>query len=442
MAGVTLNAGTIAIGCGAGMATCLIAVVLPQFTVTSMARFHGDWLRGSRDAGGPGQAPVRAALVVCQVALALALVAGAGLLVRTVRHLSATPLGFDAPQVVTVQATLPMPGYREPARQVEFDRAVLDRLAQLPGVQSVAMGAPLTGGMGASLSIFGQAQPEGRPEVTYFPISPGFLATLGIPLKEGRDLQATDTRDSERVVVINETMARQFWPRGDAIGSRVRLGPSTDAPWITIVGIVGDVRQHGVLQAVRPTSYGSTAQYFFPSRHYSLRVQHPPASIAADIRAVLRSIDPAVPVGAVSGLDEIVRRQLARQRLAMWVLTGFGVTALVLCGFGVYGVASLTSRLRRREFAIRAALGARPSRIRWIVVRQALVLAGLGSAGGLGIAVAGTRLLAGLLHGVRPIDRPSFVAATAAVWLLAAFAAWYPARHAGRVDPLQALKHD
>jgi putative ABC transport system permease protein len=237
-------------------------------------------------------------------------------------------------------------------------------------------------------------------------------------------------------------MARQFWPRGDAIGSRVRLGPSTDAPWITIVGIAGDVRQHGVLQAVRPTSYGSTAQYFFPSRHYSLRVQHPPASIAADIRAVLRSIDPAVPVGAVSGLDEIVRRQLARQRLAMWVLTGFGVTALVLCGFGVYGVASLTSRLRRREFAIRAALGARPSRIRWIVVRQALVLAGLGSASGLGIAVAGTRLLAGLLHGVRPIDRPSFVAATAAVWLLAAFAAWYPARHAGRVDPLQALKHD
>ena len=283
-------------------------------------------------------------------------------------------------------------------------------------------------------------QPDGRPEIGYIPVSPGFLKTYGMRLLEGRDLEPTDTSATEPVVLINETMARRFWPDGRAVGARVRIGPDPASQWITVVGVIADVRQNGAAMDIRATAYGSTAQFSFPSRFFSVRVDNPPAGLPRDMLAAVRAVDPTVPVGTVSGLDEVLYRQLARQRLVMYVLICFGATSLLLSAFGVYGVAAMSSRLRQREFAIRAALGARPSSIRRIILKQAVLLATAGSLAGLALAFAGTRVVEGLLHGVTPLDRISLAAATAVVWALAVIAAWHPARYAGRVDPLAALK--
>ena len=387
-----------------------------------------------------GHARLRSALVTLQVAFALSLMVGAGLSIRTVYHLATLPLGYDASRVVTFPATLAGPKYRDAASHMAFERAVLERIEQLPGVVSASVGGPLAGGMGASLTVFGQPQPDGRPEIGYIPVSPGFLRTYGMRLVEGRDLLPTDTVDSPPVVLINETMARRFWPDGTAVGARVRIGPDPNSSWITVAGVIADVRQDGAIMHVRPLAYGSTAQFSFPSRFFSVRVDNPTASLPRDLVAVARAVDPSVPIGAVSGLDQVLFRMMTRQRFAMYVLLSFGGTALVLCVFGVYGVVAVSSRLRQREFAIRAALGARPATIGWLILRHAVLLATVGSVVGLSIAAAGTRVLSGLLHGVTPLDLASFLLATAAVWTLAVFAAWHPARSAGRTDPISVLK--
>jgi predicted permease len=440
MSAIDVTTGTVAIVWAIGLVTCCAAVVLPYLTFASSATSRSEWLRGDMRTSTAGHRRVRAILVSFQVALALALVASAALLVRTMYFLSTRPLGFDAALVSTFSTTLPSPRYRVAAQHMEFERAVLERLRALPGITSATVGGPLAGGMGASITVFGQPQPDGRPEIGYIPVSPGFLKTYGIRLLEGRDLAPTDTADTEPVVLINETMARRFWPGGRAVGGRVRIGPDPASPWITVAGVIADVRQNGVAIDIRPTAYGSTAQFSFASRFFSVRVENPPASLPRDMLAVVRAVDPTVPVGTVSGLDEVLYRQLARQRLAMYVLIAFGATSLLLSSFGVYGVAAMSSRSRQREFAIRAALGARPSSIRRIIFTQAVLLATAGSTAGLALALAITRVVEGLLHGVTPLDSISLVAATLAVWGLSMIAAWHPARHAGRADPLAALK--
>ena len=194
-------------------------------------------------------------------------------------------------------------------------------------------------------------------------VAPGFLEGIGVRLVSGRQLDEGDREGAPEVVVINETMARTFWPAGDALGARVQIGsgaPSND--WITVVGIIADVRQHGPTQAVRPHAFGTTWQYSFPRRNFVLRTDALPASLMTDVRAAVRRIDPALAVGTIQPFDQLVSDRTARHRLVMLALTGFGVVALVLSAFGLYAVVALTSQLRRREYAIRLALGARTGR--------------------------------------------------------------------------------
>jgi putative ABC transport system permease protein len=259
---------------------------------------------------------------------------------------------------------------------------------------------------------------------------------------EGRDIAETDVQESTPVVLINETMARQYWPGGGAVGARVRIGPGTAAPWITVIGIVADIRQHGPTQPVIPTSFGSTRQYSWPRRHFSVRSDLAAAALAADLRAAVRAQDPGVPMGAIQTVDDMVHTQTGRHRLVTFALAFFGIVATVLCAFGLYAVVALTSGMRRREYAIRMALGAPRGRVGWMVVRQALVIGGVGAVLGLLIAATGTRILAGLLHGVRPVDAATFATAGAVVLALAALAACVPARAAARVDPVEALKSE
>ena len=430
---------------GAGMVIGLlaggVASVLPAGAggCSSM-----EALRSSRSSAGSQHASVvRSGLVVVQVALALVLLVGAGLLVRTMHHLSTTSLGFAPDGLTTFTVTMPAPRYETDASQIEYERAVIARLEAMPAVRAAtaSVGFPVVGSTRASLSIFGRPE-VGRDEIMYMSMAPGFIQTTGMRLLEGRDLAPSDSDTAPPVVLINETMARHYWPNGGAVGTRVRIGPGTESPWITVIGIVADIRQHGPTQPVMPTSFGSTYQYSWPRRHFTVRSDQSSAALASDLRAVVRSIDPEVPMGVIQTVDDMVYNQTGRHRLVMLALTFFGVVATVLCVFGLYAVVALTSQMRRREYAIRMALGAARGNVRWMVVRQALMIGMGGVAVGLCVAAIGTRVLEGLLHGVRPLDTPTFAVAGVAILGMAALAASLPARAAGRVDPVESLKAD
>ena len=439
---IGLDAFTVAAGIGAGLLIGLVAAMLPRSVVKVAAN---DTLRSSRgSAGDAGVTATRSVLVAMQVAIALLLLVGAGLLVRTVQHLTQRDLGFNSTGLTYLQVNLPGAKYRATEAQLQFERDVLERARAIPGVSSAtaSVGYPLWGGMMAGLAIKGEAPQAARREIAYLSVSPNFVRDIGARIIAGRDLQPTDTVNSPRVVVINETMARRFWPNGDAIGTDVYIGPgSPGEQWITIVGIMADMRAHGVTETIRPTAFGTTQQYSWARRHIGVRSDATrPISLAADLRSAVHAVDPAIAVAAVTTADQALSDGMARHRLVMIALIVFGAVALVLCISGLYAVIVLNSQQRRREYAIRVALGASRGGVRWMVVRQALVLAASGATAGLVAAGFGTRLIQGLLQGVQPLDVTTFVVATAALIALAALAAWHPASRAERVDPVETLK--
>ncbi len=440
LATIELDVVTMAAALATGVIIGLVASVLPRRIVGTQP---SDALRVSR--GGSVDRRLtrtRTMLVTAQVALALVLLVGAGLLIRTVRHLTTMPLGFQPDNLVITSMLLPVPKYRTPESQIQFERDLVERVSQIHGVRAAvaSVGVPIIGGMMAGLAIKGEAE-GARREIAYFSVAPDFMSKMGATLVAGRDLQPSDLRNGPRVVIVNETMARMFWPQGNAIGSEVYIGPGNPDQWITVVGIVADIRMHGPTETIRPAAFGSTWQYSCPRRHITVRTAgDAPASLASDLRAAIHGIDPTIPAGAVSTVETLIAERTARHRLASLALTLFGSLALVLCASGLYAVVALTSRLRQREYAIRLALGARTADVRWLVFKQAMLIAGVGTVAGLAAAVGGTRILEGLLHGVNAIDRPIFAAAGAALLLLAGLAAWQPARQAARVDPLETLK--
>jgi predicted permease len=437
---VSLDRVSAALGFGVGVLTGIVAAFVPLGAADPL-----DPLRGARGAAGSARVTaMRSGLVVAQVALALVLVVGAGLLVRTVHHLTTTSLGFDADGLTTFTVTMPVPKYGTEERQIAYEREMLERLARIPGVTmaTASVGFPVVGGVRASLSIQGRSDESGRGEIAYMSMAPGFVESVGMTLKEGRSLTAADRASAPLVVVINETMARQYWPGGGAIGALTRIGPGTGGPLIAVVGIVADVRYHGPTAPVIPAAFGSTLQFSWPRRHFTVRTAGAAANLGAELRAAVRAIDPAVPMGPIQTVDDMVGLQTARHRLVMFALGFFGVVAAALCACGLYGVVALSSQMRRREYAIRMALGAARQGVRWMVVRQAVVLAATGAGAGLLLAALGTRALEGLLHGVAPLDRSTFAVSAAGVLCLAVLSAWLPARAAGRIDPVEALKSE
>jgi predicted permease len=442
LAPVSFEFTTAIVGLGLGVATGVFAALAPH---GAMKRLQvGDSLRAARGSTGDRRlTAVRSALVFAQVAIAMVLIVGAGLLVRTVTNLSATSLGYRTDQLTYFHVTLPLPSYRPTERQVQFERDVRERIAAIPGVTGVSasVGFPVMGSMGARLTIMDRSQAAAPPEIAYYSVTPGFFRFLDVPVLEGRDIAETDDFPAPRVVVINQTMARMFWPEGNAIGAKVKIGAgaATDRE-IVVVGIAADVRQNGPAQPVRPTAYGSTLQYSWPRRHIAVKTDRRLASLAEQLRATVHAVDPAVATTAATPIDEVVEGQTARHTLVMYTLTFFGTVATVLCGLGLYATVALSSQFRRREYAIRVALGASRSRVCWLVVRQSLMLAFGGAVVGLVAASAGTQALDGLLYGVTAVDTATFTLAFVAMLVLAATSSSWPAIRAGRVDPAETLK--
>ena len=437
---IALDGWLVAFGLAAGTLAGLAAALMPSKLMSGGATL--DALHVSRGGTGDRVATAwRSSLVVGQVALALVLIAGAGLLVQTVRNLTTMPLGFESANWTMFSVNLSA-RYDTEERQVQFERETVEALRRLPGITDAhaSVGVPVIGGMMAALRIYGQPSDAPLSEIAYMSLAPGFMEAMGVQLTAGRQLSADDHAGAPNVVVINETMARMYWPAGDAVGAQVYIGPGTPGQeWITVVGVVADVRQHGPTLPVRPHAFGTTLQYSFPRRNFILKAASPSATLAADVRAAVRQIDPALAISGLQPLDQLIADRMARHRLVMLALTVFGVVALVLSVFGLYAVVALSSQSRRREYAIRVALGAPRAAVRRLVLGQGVRLAAAGTAAGLALAAVGTRLLQGLLHGVEPLDALTLSSAIAVVLVLSLTAALLPALRASRVNASEVL---
>jgi putative ABC transport system permease protein len=394
-----------------------------------------------------GSDVTRRALVVIQVALALVLMVGAGLLLRSVQHLFAVPTGFDPANVLTLQVQTAGQRFRNPVAVHQFFERALDAVRQVPGVTAAASTTqlPLSGDedvWGVRFESPAPAAAMENPDGYRYAVSPGYFEAMGIRLVRGRLLNERDIADAPPAAIINESFARRRLPGVDPIGQRVQIGPER-APWFTVVGVVADTR-HASL-ALRPADivYMTSeqwAQFADGARWLVVRGRESPAALTAAIRAAVSSIDKDQPIVRVETMEERVRASEAERRLALLLFEAFSVVALMLAAIGTYSLLSGSVTERLREIAVRTALGASRSSIVALVLRQGVLLTAAGVAIGLAAALFAGRLLDTLLFGVARTDLVTYAAVIALLTVVSVMAAWLPAWRAARVDPNAVLR--
>jgi len=400
--------------------------------------------RGTTDRGGRR---LRSLLVVSEFALAVMLLCGAGLLIRSFLHLQDVSPGFDAGGILTASISLPEGRYADGAARSTFFRQLVERAGILPGVQAAAISMALPPNllvMTNPYTVEGRPLPPGRnpPAVAQLLIGGDYFDALGVTLLRGRDFSEADADGAPGVVIINETMAATLFPNEDPIGRRLQLGdPDPESPWVTIVGVAADVKYTGLDRTPEPTMYTPYDQnLWWPTMYLVLRSSVDPAGLTQAVRAQVAALDPLLPVARVRTMNELLGQSVAEPRFRTTLLAIFAAVALLLATVGIYGVLSYSVGQRTQEIGIRMALGAQGRDVLTLVLRQGITLAGLGLAIGLAAAASLSRVLASLLFGVGPMDLATF-GAVALVMLAAALLACYvPARRATRVDPLVALR--
>ena len=387
---------------------------------------------------------VRQSFVMAEIALALTVLCGAGLLGRSLMELQSVKPGFTAASALSLRVTLPQRSYRDSNAQHIFYTRVIDGLAALPGVTFVGGTSflPLAG-VGPGTSFWRADMPQPKPEerlvVDARPVTPGYFTAMDIPMLAGRDVTAADTPDKEPVAVINETFARLVYPGDNPIGRKFILNLGNDKPH-EIIGVVGDVKLVTLEGEIRPTAYLSSRQYAFGLMNFVVRTTGDPALLAPSAVRIVRDIDPLLPVSAVRPLEEVFAESIARPRLTAVAMSIFAGAALLLAALGVYGIVAYSVSQRAREFGIRVALGARPGQIIGMVVGQNLRIVAFGLIAGLVAAIPATRLLRGLLFQVGPNDPMTFVAIGVMLAAVAIVASYLPARRGTQVDPVVTLK--
>jgi putative ABC transport system permease protein len=403
---------------------------------------------GRTSGGGAGRQRIRSLLVVSELALALVLLAGAGLLIRSFQRLQQVDRGFNEAGLLTFQLSLPQAKYAEPSQQTAFYNRLLQGINSMPGVQSVGMVSdlPLAGGnTNWGLTIEGRPLPpsEDSRRTDYRVISPDYFRAMNIPLKDGRQFTGQDVADQPLVAVVNERLASLYFPGENPIGMRVHIGRvDNDFPWHTIVGVVGNVKHSGLGEGFDPELYYPVLQDPTPSTNVVVRAVGPPVSLAASVRHEVSAIDREEPISNVRTMEEVVSDSVASRRLNMVLLGIFAAVAAALAAVGIYGVMSYTVAQRTHEVGIRIALGARPSDILKLLVGHAALLAVIGAGIGLVGAFALTRLMSSLLYGISPTDPVTFAIITLVIILIALIASLIPARRALKVDPIVALRQE
>jgi putative ABC transport system permease protein len=390
-------------------------------------------------------------MVVAQIALALVVLVGAGLMVRTVHELEDQYAGLRPSSVLTLATDLPRSKYDEPQKRRSFYDEVLARVGSLPEVQSVAYttSVPLDW-QGGTTSV----NLEGRPiepgviyDANHRQVSSAYLATMGIPLLRGRHFDERDRLEAEPVAIVNETMARQFWPGEDAIGKRFKLRrPEPDEPWRVVVGVAGDVRQMGTDAPTKAEMYlpysQMTSAPSFAARSLVIRTSGDPVRIVAAVRREIRAVDPDQPLSDIRTMADIIDKETAPRRVGTTLSSAFAVLALALASIGIYGILSFFVAQQTRQIGVRLALGAQPRAVLSLVLRKGLVLTLAGVAIGLAASLALTRLMQNLLFGVSAFDPLTFAAVAVVLTIVALAACALPARRAAKVDPLVALRYE
>lgn len=440
----------------------LVVSVLTGVLFGAVPALHAratDLAGALRDRSGNGDsgAAIRGTLVAGEIALALVLLIGAGLLMRSYSSLTGMSPGFDAPGVLSFRVSLTGPEYEDGNDARVFFMDVLDRIRALPGVNDAGAVWHLPLGTGFSSGYF---TVEGRSpvprsqlrEIKRNIVTPEYFGLMRTPIVAGRGLTHRDTQEAQRVVVINETSVRLFFAGEDPVGQRFLFGtpagyatdddPNPELPWYTIVGVVGDVRQRTLTSPVEPEVFGAFDQRPVGTLTYVLRTDGDPAALAAASRAAVWSVDNNLPIAGMTSLEGMLSNGTAGERFNLTVLGVFAVLALSLAVIGIYGVMSYWVRQQTRDIGLRMALGAGRRDVLGLVLRQTVRITAAGVALGVVGAMLLSRLMTSLLFGVRPLDPMTFAVVPAAAALVAMATSYLPARRATGVDPIEALRQD
>jgi putative ABC transport system permease protein len=443
---IGLNGTVLVFTLGISVATGILFGLAPAFAA-ARPELSGVLKEGGRDAAG-GRHRMLGIFVVSQVAIAMVLLIGAGLLIRSMGRLRAVDPGFRPDGLLTLRVFLPESRYPEPAQMNGFFDTVLERLAALPGAKSAAQisNLPLAGdNSSGSFGIENRPAPEGKPSPhgdSHY-VSAGYFETMGIPLVKGRLFDARDGADAEPAIIVDKYLADRLFPGEDPVGHRLtKFGEGTpEKPlWRTIVGVVGHVAKYGLDGRMKEQYYIPAAQRPQRQPFLVVRTAGDPAALATAARAAVAAVDPDMPVFRVATMQQVIDDTLIGRRFTALLLGIFAAVALVLAAVGLYGVIAYAVSQRTHEIGVRMALGARVEDVVRMVVRQGMRLAVIGLVVGAVAALATTRFLASLLFGVGAADPATFVAIPAILALVALLASWLPARRAARVDPMVALR--
>ena len=403
---------------------------------------------GRSSTASAAQHRLRGVLVMAETALALVLLVGAGLMMKSMYRLLQVDPGFRPERVLTMEINLRTAQYSKPEASSNFWRQVLDRVRALPGVDTAALGTvlPLSGNHNrGDITIEGLPTPDpGKfPHPDFHMVSPSYIDALSIPLLRGRNFTDADTDTASQVALINATMARRFWPNEDPTGKRFHFGhPGSTEPWMEIIGVVGDTKLYGLSNPSRLELYLPLQQSHPNDMFLVLRSAIDPASLTPAVRDAVASIDKDQPVFNVNTMKQLVDASVATRHITLVLLGLFSGLALLLAAIGIYGVISYSVQQRTHEIGIRMALGAQRSDVLRLVVGQGVKLAALGIAIGIAAAFGLTRLMASLLFGVGAYDPVAFVTAAIILLLVAIAACYIPARRAIAVDPMVALRYE
>ena len=449
LSGIVIDARVMAFCLGLSLVSTLLIGLVPALRVSGATFGEGLALHAgdARTTGDRQGERLRTLLVAAQIAMTLVLLIGAGLLIHSFVRLTAVSPGFESSGrdgvVQTVRVTLPERLYDEPERIHAFARGVLDRIQYLPGVKSASLINSPPFGM---MFIQGDFDIEGQPKPKLYAGTPkidsGYFKTMGIPLLAGRDFTARDTAAAPKVAIVSERIVREYFPGGpgEALGRRVRL--SADGEWLTVVGVVADIRQRGLDRDVQPMIYVPFQQErsgFVRFVSFVARTATP-ASVVEGIRAEIRRATPDLAIEGTVTMDEAVAASVAPPRFRMWLLVLFAMTATLIATCGIYGLMAYAVTQRRREIGVRMALGAERRDVLRLVLTRALRIVVAGLIVGLAGAVGVTRVLQRFLFGVTPTDPIAFTIVTLLLLAVGLVAAWLPARRATRIDPCAALR--
>jgi predicted permease len=445
---VRLNAGVLLFSLAVSLACGVLFGLIPALTASKTNLASSLKESGRTDSANPARHRVLGVLTVAEVALAFVLLVSAGLLLRSFKKLVDVRPGFDPHNVLTMRIALPRTQYTSFQQVSAFHDSVLERISALPGVEHAAFANQPPFTSGGDNSIFNirnrQASPgDPAPHADYAYVTSDYFRATGIPLLSGRDFERSDMRTFGNMfapgaaAIVDEELAKRFWPHGDALGGGLGWGP--DGPWATIVGIVATARLRDLTEASKGTFY---LPVYSPSGTLVVRTTNNPASLTRAVREQVFAADKNQPVYDIQTMDERVARSLDERRFSMMLLGIFSGFALVLAAFGLYGVLAFAVSQRTREIGIRMALGAHASDVLRQVMRQGMILVSIGIAAGLAASLALTRIMSSLLYGVSAADPITFAAISLLLMGVALAACFVPARRATKVDPMVALRYE